>query len=54
MSRLKLIDIAQRGVTLGLFGVTMYGAAIFVDGGKSRASAESLPKDAKMRVMYKH
>ena len=33
MSRLGVADIAQRGVTLGLFGITLYGAAVFVDGG---------------------
>ena len=32
MSRLGAADIAQRGITLTLFGVTMYGALVFGDG----------------------
>ena len=32
MSRLGLADIAQRSITFCLFGITMYGAAIVVDG----------------------
>ena len=32
MSKLGAADVAQRAVTLGLFGITMYGAAIFGDG----------------------
>ena len=32
MSRLRFADYAQRGVTLCLFGVTMYGALIVGDG----------------------
>jgi hypothetical protein len=32
MSKLGVADVAQRAVTLGLFGITMYGAAIFGDG----------------------
>ena len=27
------MDIAQRAVTLSLFGVTCYGAVVFIDGG---------------------
>ena len=32
MSRLRFADYAQRGVTLCLFGITMYGALIVSDG----------------------
>ena len=32
MSRLRFADYAQRGVTLCLFGITMYGALVVGDG----------------------
>ena len=32
MSRLRLADYAQRGVTLCLFGITTYGAVVVGDG----------------------
>lgn len=30
--RVRIMDIAQKTVTLGLFGVTVYGAVVFGDG----------------------